>query len=181
MAKNKKYGTKTETIWKRSMHIYLPTQEMKDQWTSIADSRNQSFSKFVIEQVTNSLNHEKENPSYETRLNLIKEKEKLENENRQLMKQLKDKEKLADYWEKETRSQNTKPFLEQDFEGDRGFEKDLINLFKKENDVRKEKIYKKLHVDVMDAIIVSAIQKQIQTLESYGIIKDTGAFWRWTL
>jgi len=58
--RKKKLESKTDTIWERSIHIYLPTHEMKKEWTNLADEREQSFSKFVIEQVTNSINHEKE-------------------------------------------------------------------------------------------------------------------------
>jgi hypothetical protein len=176
--KNKK-ESKTDTIIQRTINVYMPTFEMKEKWKKLADAANQSISKFVIEHVTNSLNHEKENPSIETRIQLIKDKKQLQEENRELLKQIKDKEKLAEIYEKEARSHSIKPFLEQDFSGIRKFEKDLIELFKKDIEVRKEEIYKKLHIDILETDAVTAVQKQIEILERYGLLKDIGGVWRW--
>ena len=171
--------SKTDTIVQRTINVYLPTFEMKEKWKELAKASNQSISKFVIEHVINSLNHEQENPSIETRIQLIKDKKQLQNENRELIKQIKDKEKLAEIYEKEARSHSIKPFLEQDFSGIRKFEKDLIELFKKDIEVRKEEIYKKLHIDIMETDAMTAIQKQIEILERYGLLKDIGGVWRW--
>ena len=171
--------SKTDTIVQRTINVYLPTFEMKEKWKELAGVSNQSISKFIIEHVTNSLNHEQENPSVETRIQLIRDKKQLQNENRELIKQIKDKEKLAEIYEKEARSHVIKPFLEQDFNGVRKFEKDLIELFKKDIEVRKEEIYKKLRINTMETDAVTAIQKQIEILERYGLLKDIGGVWRW--
>jgi len=171
--------SKTDTIVQRTINVYLPTFEMKEKWKELAEASKQSISKFVIEHVINSLNHEQENPSLETRIQLIRNKKQLQNENRELIKQIKDKEKLAEIYEKEARSHSIKPFLEQDFSGIRKFEKNLIELFKKELEVRKEEIYKKLHIDIMETDAMTAIQKQIEILERYGLLKDIGSVWRW--
>jgi len=179
MTTDNKKESKTDTIVQRTINVYMPTLEMKEKWKELAEVANQSISKFVIEHVTNSLNHEQENPSVETRIQLIKDKKRLQEENRELLKQIKDKEKLAEIYEKEARSHSIKPFLEQDFSGIRKFEKDLIELFKKDIEVRKEEIYKKLHIDIMETDAVTAIQKQIEILERYGLLKDIGGVWRW--
>ncbi len=179
MTKDSKPKTKTETIWKRSMHIYLPTQEMKDHWTNLADSRSQSFSKFVIEQVTNSLNHEKESPSVETRIQLIKDKKQLQNENLELLKQNKLLENLCERQEKEIRTHIVQPFLQDDFTGVREYNENLVRLFKTCKEVRKEDLYRKLNIDPMDKDATTAVQKQIDNLERYGLLKDIGGKWRW--
>ena len=179
MTKDSKPKTKTETIWKRSMHIYLPTQEMKDHWANLADSRRQSFSKFVIEQVTNSLNHENENPSIETRIQLIQDKKELQEENKELLKRIKQLDNLCERQEKEIRTHNIQPFLQDDFNGIRKYEEDLIRLFKTCSEVRKEDIYRRLNINPMDKDATTAIQNQIDNLERYGLLKDIGGKWRW--
>lgn len=179
MTTDKGKESKTDTIVQRTINVYMPSFEMKEQWKESAEAANQSISKFVIEHVTNSLNHEKETPSVETRLQLIKDNKKLREENKELLKQIKDKEKLAEIYEKEARSHSVEPFLEKDFTGIRKFEKDLIELFKKEIEVRKEDLYKKLHIKSLDVDTTTAIQKQIELLEEYGLLKDIGGFWRW--
>ncbi len=171
--------SKTDTIIQRTINVYLPTFEMKEKWKKLAEVSNQSTSKFIIEHVTNSLNHEQKDPTVETRIQLIKNKKQLEDENRELIKQIKEKEKLIEIYEKEARSHVIKPFLEQDFSGVRKFEEDLIELFKRDVEVRKEELYKKLHVSPMETDALTAIQKQIEILERYGLLKDIGGVWRW--
>ena len=179
MKTNGRKESKTDTIVQRTINVYLPTFELKEKWKELAEASNQSISKFIIEHVTNSLNHEQENPSVETRIQLIRDKKNLEDENRELMKQIKDKEKLVEIYEKETRSHVIRPFLEQDFSGVRKFEKDLIELFKRDIEVRKEELYRKLRVSPIETDALTAIQKQIEILERYGLLKDIGGVWRW--
>ena len=179
MTEKKGKESKTDTIVQRTINVYMPSFEMKEQWKLLADAANQSISKFVIEHVSNSLNHEKETPSVETRLQLIKDNKKLREENQDLLKQVKDKEKLAEIYEKEARSQSVEPFLEKDFSGVRKFEKNLIDLFRKEIEVRKEDLYKKLRISNLDVDTTTAIQRQIELLEEYGLLKDIGGLWRW--
>ena len=171
--------SKTDTIVQRTINVYLPTFEMKEKWKEFAEATNQSISKFIIEHVTNSLNHEQENPSVETRIQLIKDNKRLQEENKELLKQIKDKEKLAEIYEKEARSHSIEPFLKKDFSGIRKYEKDLIELLKKDIEVRKEELYKKLRINTMDIDTTTAIQKQIEILERYDLLKDIGGLWRW--
>ena len=178
-ADKKKKEYKTDTIVQRTINIYLPTFEMKEKWKNYAQNANQSISKFIIEHVTNSLDHEQENPTVETRIQLINDNKRLNEENKILLKQLKDKEKLAEIYEKEAHAQHVKPFLEENFMGIRKFEKELIDLFKKEIEVRKEDLYKKLHIETLDTDTTTAIQRQIDILERYGFLKDVGGAWRW--
>lgn len=179
MATENEKKSKTDTIVQRTINVYLPTFEMRKKWKGFAESANQSISKFVIEHVTNSLNHEKENPSVETRIQLIKDNKRLQEENTRLLKQIKDKEKLAEIYEKEARFHSLEPFLEKDFSGVRKYEKDLIDLFKRDIEVRKEELYEKLRINTLDMDATTAIQKQIEILESYGLLKDIGGVWRW--
>ena len=170
---------KTNTIKQRSIYVYLPTISMQETWKKMAENSNMSISKFVIEHVTNSLSHEKENPSVETRMQLIKDKKELHEENQDLYKRIKMLENLCERQEKEIRTRNIQPFLQEEFNGIRKYEEDLIRLFKICSEVRKEDIYSKLNIDTMDKDATTAIQKQIDNLERYGLLKDIGGKWRW--
>lgn len=171
--------TKTDTIWERSIHIYLPTHEMKKEWTKLADERGQSFSKFVIEMVTNSINYEKENPSMDTRVKLIEDNKTLQDKNKELLQKIREQDSHIEMLEQEARSNVIEPFLEPDFEDIRQFSSRLIDLFKKEREVPKEELYQKLRINPMDVDTTTAIQRQIEILELYGLIKDIGGLWRW--
>ncbi len=46
---------KTETVKKRAIYVYLPSEEMAEEWKRIAKERKVSISKFVIECVNESL------------------------------------------------------------------------------------------------------------------------------
>jgi hypothetical protein len=49
---------KTETIKQRAIYVYLPSQEMVDRWKKLAKEHGTSISKFVAENVENSLRQE---------------------------------------------------------------------------------------------------------------------------
>jgi len=66
--------SKTETIVKRTVNVYLPTSEMKETWKEIAEKSDQSISKFIIEHVTNFLNSEKRIPVSKRGYNLSRTK-----------------------------------------------------------------------------------------------------------
>jgi len=54
---------KTETIKKRALYVYLPSEEMVTDWKGKAEQSHISISKFIIEHVTNSLDGEQQHPS----------------------------------------------------------------------------------------------------------------------
>jgi len=175
---NKKHN-KTDTIKKRSLYVYLPSEEMVSQWKGKAKDSHQSISKFVIEHVNNSLQQEKDNPTVESRIQLIEDKKQLQEENKELYKRLKMLESLVERQEKELKNYTAQPFLEKEFDGIRAYEKDLIRIFQASIEVRKEDIYQKLDINPTDQEATTAIQHQIENLERYGLLKDIGGKWRW--
>ena len=49
---------KTDTIKKRAIYVYPPSQTMADEWKSKANKVNTSISKYVIDRVEDSLRKE---------------------------------------------------------------------------------------------------------------------------
>ncbi len=179
MTKNNKKKSKTKTIKQRSIYVYLPSHEMVTKWKESADKQGVSISKFVIEHVENSLRQEEGEESYTSRIELLKELKKLKNENKELHKRNKIMDTVVDRLEEELRRYRIKPFIEEDFSGVRAYEKELIDLFRKKKEIRKEEHLDYLNINTSDNISVKGIYAQIEHLESYGLLKDLGGKWRW--
>jgi len=81
--------TKTDTIKKRSIYVYLPSERMVSKWKENADKENLSISKFVIEHVENSLRQEEGEDSYTSRIELVEENRKLNEENKDFKRKIK--------------------------------------------------------------------------------------------
>lgn len=170
--------SKTETIKERAIYVYLPSLGMVKEWKELAKKAGVSISKFVIEHVENSLRQEEEN-HFTPRSELIEKIRELREENKELKKRNKMLDTVIDRLEDELRTYRVKPFLEEEFSGIRKYEKDLINLFKERKEVRKDELLELLEVNPMNGEVVKGINKQIENLEKYGLIKDTGRGWKW--
>lgn len=170
---------KTETIKDRAIYVYLPSLEMAEDWKHRAEKAGASISKFVIERVEDSLRREEGEEGYLSRLELIacfrkseEELEKLRNENRLLRK-------LVDNLDTELKRYRAKPFLEDNFQGVRMFDKELINLLRKGGSYRDEDILANLGVNPTQAELVKAVSKQLEALEGYGLVEFSGKGWSW--
>jgi len=179
MTENNVKKSKTKTIKQRSIYVYLPSQEAATKWKESADKQGISISKFVIEHVENSLRQEEGEESYTSRVKLLKELKELREENKELRKRNKIMDTVVDRLEEELRRYRVKPFIEEDFSGVRTYEKELIDLFKEKREIRKEDLLDFLNIKTSDNTAVKGIYAQIESLESYGLLKDLGGKWRW--
>jgi len=171
---------KTQTIKDRAIYVYLPSMEMVEDWKRRAEKAGVSLSKFVIERVEESIRREEGEEGYLSRAELIKrlrdaeeELKKLRNENRLL-------KKLTENLDNELKRYRAQPFLEEAFEGVRRFDKDLIELLKKGGSYTQEQILAHLNIDPSDVKLVKAVDKQLETLEAYGLVEYKGRGWKWT-
>jgi len=170
---------KTETIKERAVYVYLPSLEMVEDWKRRAEKGGVSISKFVIERVEESIRREEGEEGYLSRAELIKrlrdteeELKKERNENRFL-------KRLVKNLDNELRRYRAQPFLEEAFEGVRRFDKDLIELLRKGGSYTQEQILAHLNIDPSDSDLVKAVSKQLEALESYGLLEYKGRGWRW--
>ena len=74
---------KDESLKKRAIYVYPPTQQLTDKWKKLSSDAGVPISKFVVDHVQNSLNMEQDN-SYSSRTQIIEE-------NTTLRKEIKDK------------------------------------------------------------------------------------------
>lgn len=136
--KKKEKKSKTETIKKRAIYVYLPSQEMVDKWKESAKQEKASISKFVIEHVENSIAKQGETLPFQTKMELVKENSKLKSENKDLTKRNKILNTAIERLEEELKRQRAQPFIKKEYTGVRSYEKDLIELFKQKKEIRKE-------------------------------------------
>lgn len=170
---------KTETIKKRAIYVYLPSQKMADDWKSKADQAGTSISKFVIDRVEDSIVKEEGEESYLNRLELIKKLGTTEEELKQLRKDNRLLKKLVDNLDTEMKRYRAKPFLEDDFKGVRRFDKELIDLLKQGGSYSGDEILTRLSINSSDTDLVKAVNKQLEVLESYGLVEYVGRGWKW--
>jgi len=168
----------TKPVKPRAIYVYLPSVEQKERWQKHAERLGASISKFVIEYVENSLRQEEE-PDYKSRSDLWKENSELKQRINDLGKKKRILETVVDRLEQELRRYRAKPFLEEEFQGLRGYEKELITLLKSQDAVTSDQILSHLGVDPSESDAVKGVSKQLENLEAYGLVKSSPRGWKW--
>jgi uncharacterized protein YlxW (UPF0749 family) len=171
--------SKTKTIKQRAIYVYLPSQQLATTWKKLADNAGSSISKFVIEHVQNSILQENEKDGFTPRIKLLEELRQLQDENKALQKRNRMLDTVVDRLEEELQTYRMKPFQEKEFTGIRQYEPQLIEIFKKRKEIRKEDLLPLLDIDSSEQEKIQAILNEVETLERYRLIKDMGGKWRW--
>lgn len=180
MVRDDRNKSKTETSKDRLIYVYLPTFEMTNKWKELADQADTSISKFVIEHVENSLNQEKGQINYKTRLDLLKQLGQVKKENKNMRKQNKMMDTVIERLESELREKRVEPFIQEGYKGSREIESELTDLFRQKKEILKGELPDLLNIKPSDIGLIKGIKKQIKQLEKYGLIKDRGVSWKWT-
>ena len=175
---------KTETIKERTIWIYLPTVEQKQQWEKIAKDKGISISKWVINVIEDTLNESK--GEVKSRKEIDKENKDLRKEIGVLQSSLRQVTIIRDNLEKEIRKYRAEPFLTTSFEGIRKFDKELITLLKNAKSVEgknrfidNDEILSRLGVEYTETDAMKAISNQLSRLEGYGLVESGTKGWRW--
>jgi hypothetical protein len=169
----------TETIKQRAIYVYLPSIEQKEKWQKCAEKLGVSLSKFVIEYVENSLRQE-EGQDYKSRSELWKENNELKQLVADSARKNRILETIVDRLEQEVRKYRAQPFLRQEFQGVRFYEKELITLLKNQGVATADQIFSCLGIDPSEHDTAEGISKQLENLEAYGLVKSSPRGWRWT-
>jgi translation initiation factor 2B subunit (eIF-2B alpha/beta/delta family) len=170
---------KTESIKQRSIYVYLPSVELVKDWKARAKKSNVSISQFAIEHVTNSLRQEEGEESYKPRADLIQQ---LREKDEKIQKLTRDNEVLQlalERVENELRRYHAEPFLDQNFQGIRKYDRKLVDLLKKGDAIDSDHILSLLKIDPRESPLVKAVSNQIDNLEVYGLVEKTKRGWKW--
>ena len=170
---------KTETIKKRSIYVYLPSEKMTRDWKGRAKKAGVSTSKFVIDRVEDSIYREEGEAGYQSRLELIKELSISEEELKNLRKENRLLKKLVETLDAELKRHRAKPFLEKDFRGVRKLDRELIEILKEGGSYSGDEILARLSIDSSDTSLVKAVDKQLEILENYNLVEYVGRGWKW--
>lgn len=131
----------------------------------------------VFEHVENSLKRDSERGK--TRAELQEELQSRKERVNELETELRRKKKLIEALEEEVRKHRSKEFLQEPGPKTREYDEELIQVLKTSTTVENDEILNRLDVDHGETEAVKAINKQLELLESYGLVKSTKRGWRW--
>jgi len=171
---------KTETIKQRAIYVYLPSLEMAQEWKDRSKKAGTSISKYVIERVEDSFRREDGEEGYTSRLELIERLRKNEEELKKIRDDNRLLRKLVENLDTELKRHRAQPFLEEGFQGVRSFDRELIQLLKEGEQLSDDEILSRLNISPSDTDMVKAVSSQLQTLESYGLVRFRGRGWKWS-
>lgn len=167
---------KKKELKQRAIYVYPPA-EMAETWKKLAKKSGTSISKFVSEHVENSLGLIEDD--YRSKSNVLEE-------NRQLRDTLAEKEKrnhhlelLVDKLEEDLRLYRSKLFTDSSAMGTRTYDKQLMDLLKEPGAHNTDNIFTRLGVKQTDTEVIKAISIQLENLEAYGLLRNTGKGWIW--
>lgn len=171
---------KNRQLTDRAIYVYLPTVKMAQEWKRLSDNANLSISKFVIEHVENSLKQE-EKKIYASRAKLLKQLKEKDEEIAKLKQEIRLLKMLTENLDKELKRYRAQPFMveEKQFEGVRTYDRELVDLLKTSGSVDSDHILKQLGISPKDTDLVRAVNRQLRSLQAYGLVEPTPRGWRW--
>jgi hypothetical protein len=160
----------------RYVYLYLPSAEDKARWEKLADAAGVPLSKFVIEVFESTLAEESD---FKPRGELVKEIGKLRSENKLLRDDLNQKKIVLEKYETELKRYRSQAFVEDNFEGARKYNRELISVLKQGIVLDSYKLLEELGIDPNDSQLVKALSQQLEELEAFGLVTSTQRGWRW--
>ena len=168
---------KKKELKQRAIYVYPPA-EMAETWKKLAKTSGTSISKYVIEHVENSLGLAEND--YRSKSNVLEE-------NRQLKETLAEKEKrnhhldlLVEKLEEDLQLYRSKLFTDTSNMGTRTYDKQLMALLREPGAHNTDTILTRLRIKPTDTEVIKAISIQLENLEAYGLLRNTGKGWIWS-
>lgn len=143
----------------------------------MADKADQSLSRFIQHCVEYAI--EQGGPDYGELGEESQQIQELERELRELQKEIKQKDIVIEKLESEIRQMRVKPFLDENFEGTRQYDRELIEVLQGSDRVTGSEVLNRLDIDPMETELVQGVNRQLEQLEEYGLVKSTANGWVW--
>lgn len=160
----------------RYTYVYHPSIQHKERWETKAAKARTSLSKFIIAAVDGLID---ENEEFAPRRDMVRELESLRKENKALREDLRQKAKVMEMQEKELQRYRSAPWAEEDFGGARRLSEQLVEILKARGTAEGARLLEELGIDRRETDLIKAVNRQLETLAGYGIIKQEGRTWRW--
>ena len=168
---------KTDTIKQRSIYVYLPSQDMVQRWKDLAKNSGTSISKFVAEHVENSLHDEE--TEYKSRSTLIDENRTLSETLNEKERRIRHLELLVEKLEQDLRQYRAQMFTDEKFTGVRSYDKKLIEILREPGVHDNDVILSRLGIKPSEVDSIKAVSKQLEHLQSVGLVKAIPRGWSW--
>jgi len=160
----------------RYIDVYLPSEESKHEWEKEARKAGLPMSKFVFEAVEAFRAAKDETPRYE----MVKELAEAKEEAQKLRTELKMKTMLLEKLDADVYKARYASFHEVEMaEGTRRHDQELINILKRGKALEGYSILKELAIDPGETDAVKLVNNQLESLQRFGLVKETAQGWRW--
>jgi hypothetical protein len=160
----------------RYVDVYLPSQDVKQQWEEEAKNAGIPLSKFVFEAVEAFRTSKKETP----RSDFIKELAEAKEELQKLRNELKMKNLLLEKLESDVYKARYDSFKEVRMdEGTRRHDEDLIKALRRGKPLDGFSILNELGIDPRDTDAVKLVNNQLESLRRLGLVQEIAEGWRW--
>ena len=155
--------------------IYPPSKQVLENWRTASKEFGTSLNNYIIEMVERGRRSDEGAP----RAELSKELSEIKAENRRLREELKLKSLLIERQETELYKLRFESFGNLEDTGTRGMDAELVLLVRKGHTLSGHEILRELDIDPRDSEAVKLVQNQLQTLQKYGLLKETERGWKW--
>lgn len=169
---------KDKELRKRAIYVYLPSVGMAEKWKALAEKAGAPISKFVVEHVESSL-REEGGEGYPRRAELIRQIKELKGELGKLKEENSILRRAYERLDIELKRYRAQPFLEEEYQGIRKYDQELVALLKKRRMVSSDELLQELRIDPREKDLVKAVSRQLENLEAYGLVEATPKGWRW--
>jgi len=160
----------------RYIDVYLPSKKAKTEWEEDAKKLGLPLSKFVFEAVEAFRAAKDETPRYE----IVRELAEAKEEAQKLRTELKMKTMLLEKLETDVYKVRYASFHEVDMaEGTRRHDQELIKILQRGKALEGYAILKELGVDPGETEAVKLVNNQLESLQRFGLVKETAQGWRW--
>ena len=160
----------------RYVDVYLPTEAAKHEWEEDAKKAGLPLSKFVFVAVEAFRAAKDEAPRYE----MVKELAEAKEEAQKLRSELKMKTMLLEKLDADVYKARYASFHEVEMaEGTRRHDQELIKILQRGKALEGYALLKELGVDPGETEAVKLVNNQLESLQRFGLVKETAQGWRW--
>jgi len=155
--------------------IYPPSKQVLEDWRTASKEFGTSLNNYIIEMVERGRRSDEGAPHAE----LSRELSEIKTENRKLREELKLKSPLIERQETELYKLRFESFGYAEETGTRAMDVELVKNLKRGHTLPGHEILRELNIDPRDSEAVKLVQNQLQTLQKYGLVKETQRGWQW--
>jgi hypothetical protein len=160
----------------RYVDVYLPSEEAKREWEEEAKKAGLPMSKFVFEAVEAFRAAKDETPKSE----IVRELAEAKEETQKLRSELKMKTLLLEKLETDVYKARYANFQEVEMgEGTRRHDQELIKILQRGKALEGYVILKELAIDPGETEAVKLVNNQLESLQRFGLVKETAQGWKW--